>query len=130
MVIFSQDLRDRVLKGLKNGERVSSIATRLDVSERWVYLVKLRYERYEESTPRQVGGYRQSVLAGQEQQIRGWIEEQPDLTLSQLCERLAEDAVNISVSALWYQLDNWGVTFKKNPARLRTGARGRTSRTD
>jgi hypothetical protein len=42
MAAYSQDLRDRVLRGLERGEGATSIARRLEVSLRWVYHVKDR----------------------------------------------------------------------------------------
>ena len=36
-----------------------------------------------------------------------------DLTLSELSQRLAEHGVVIKTTALWHQLDKWGLTFKK-----------------
>lgn len=46
-------------------------------------------------------------------QIRQWIERTPDLTLSRLSERLAEEGIQIKIPALWHQLDKWRLSFKK-----------------
>jgi len=43
-----------------------------------------------------------------------WIEQEPDLSLAQLCERLAKQGVWIKTGALWHQLNKWNLTFK-NP---------------
>lgn len=125
MAAYSQDLRDRVLRGLARGERPVDIARRLEVTRVWVYQVKARYESSGERCSHKVGGYRQSRLAGKETLVHDWIKKQPDLTLAELCERLAEQGVVIKVPALWHQLNKWKLTFKKNPARRRAGARGR-----
>lgn len=125
MAAYSQDLRDRVLKGLERGEGATSIARRLEVSIRWVYHVKDRYERNGERTAAQVGGYRRSRVADKESDIRAWIKERKDLTLAEISERLAECGVVIKTTALWHQLNKWGLTFKKNAARQRARARGR-----
>lgn len=127
MSAYSQDLRDRVLKGLERDESATSIARRLEVSLRWVYHVRLRYNRFGERSPQKVGGYRRSRIAGLESQIREWINEEVDLTLVQLCERLAEQGIPIKQTALWYQLDKWGLSFKKNPARQRARTQGRSA---
>jgi transposase len=76
-----------------------------------------------------VGGYRRSRLADKEALLRDWIKAQPDLTLAEMCERLAEQGVAIKVPALWHQLNKWGLSLKKNSARQRAIARSRTSRT-
>jgi transposase len=62
-----------------------------------------------------------------EAQIRAWIKKEVDLTLAELCERLAEHGIVIKVPALWHQLDKWNLSLKKNPARQRARTRGRTS---
>lgn len=130
MHAYSQDLRDRVLGALERGERPSAIARRLEVSRVWVYQVKARYLHEGERTSRAQGGYRVSRIAHLQATLRDWISEQPDLTLAQLCERLAEQhGIQIKPPALWHQLDKWQLSFKKNPARQRARARGRQART-
>ena len=120
MPAYSQDLRDRALRALERGERPSAIARRLEVSRVWVYDVRNRFRDHGERCSYQVGGYRQSRIAPLEMLIRGWIHAEPDLTLAQLCARLAQQGVQIKVSALWHQLNKWKLSFKKNAARQRT----------
>jgi len=45
--------------------------------------------------------------------LRAWIEREPDLTLSELPERLAIQGVLIKPGALWRQLNKRNLTFKK-----------------
>lgn len=130
MHAYSQDLRDRVLSALERGERPSTIARRLEVSRVWVYQVKVRYLRDGERTSRAQGGYRVSRIAHLQATVCEWIKEQPDLTLAQLCERLAQQqGIQIKPPALWHQLDKWQLSFKKNAARQRARARGREAGT-
>lgn len=119
---YSQDLRERVLRGLERGDRPTDIAARFEVSREWVYDVKNRFEKGGGRHALPVGGRRVSRVADKESLIRGWIDEKKDLTLVELCERLAEQGVTLTPSALWYQLDKWGLSFKKNPARQRAKA--------
>jgi len=130
MAAYSQDLRDRVLSGLARGDRPADIARRLEVTRVWVYQVKGRYESSGERCSHRVGGYRRSRLADKESLLRGWVKAEADLTLAEMCERLAEHGVEIKVPALWHQLDKWKLSFKKNPARQRARARRRASRAD
>ena len=67
MAAYSQDLRDRVLRGLERGEGATSIARRLEVSLRWVYHVKARFEHKGARGSAQVGGL--SCIAGGRQGI-------------------------------------------------------------
>jgi transposase len=128
MAAYSQDLRDRVLSGLARGEGATSIARRLEVSLRWVYHVKDRYEQSGERGARRLGGYRRSRVAALEPQVRAWLHERVDLTLAELSARLAQHGVVIKTTALWRQLNKWGLTFKKNSARQRAVARRRAGR--
>jgi len=127
MAAYSQDLRDRVLRALERGEGPTKIARRFEVSVRWVYEVKERYEVSGERCSRPVGGYRRSCLVDMEPQIRAWIKAGPDLTLMEMCERLSKQGITIKVPALWHQLDKWNLSFKKNAARQRARARRRTN---
>lgn len=129
MASYSQDLRDRVLNGLGRGEGPTSIARRLEVSLRWVYHVKYRYEQDGVRTAAPLGGYRRSRVAEKESDIRTWLKERADLTLAEISERLLAHGVAIKTTALWHQLDKWGLTLKKNPARQRASARGRAGGT-
>jgi transposase len=66
-------------------------------------------------------------VADLKSEICAWIESEPDLSLTELCERLAKQGVLIKTGALWHQLNKWNLTFKKNPARQRARTRGRTT---
>ena len=125
MAAYSQDLRDRVLRALARGDGVTATARRFEVSVRWVDEVKRRHRVHGERESRPVGGYRRSRVAGLEPQLRAWIKAEADLTLAQLCERLADQGVTIQPSALWHQLDHWKLTYNKNSARQRARARRR-----
>jgi transposase len=125
MQAYSQDLRERVLRALDRGDRPTEIARRFEVSRIWVYQVRSRMQTTGERSSLRIGGYRQSRLAKSEPMLRSWIAAEPDLTLSELQLRLAEQGVSIKIGALWHQLNKWNLTFKKNSARQRTGTRGR-----
>ncbi len=123
---YSQDLRDRVLWALERGERPSEIARRLEVGRVWVYRVRDRMQKIGLRTSFQIGGHRRSRIAELEPELRAWIEAEPDLSLRQLCGRLAKEEIIVKPGALWHQLNKWNLTFKKNPARQRATARGRS----
>jgi transposase len=114
------------LRALARGEGPSAIAERFEVSRVWVYQVRKRLERTggRESLP--LGGHRVSKLAPFEERVRQWIELQPDLTLAEIRERLLrEHGVGLKVPALWHQINKWGLSLKKNPARQRARSRRR-----
>lgn|GEM_PF-5446463 len=80
------------------------IARRFEVSARWVYEVKERYETSRARCSRPVGGYRRSCLVEMESTIRAWIKAEPGVTLMEMCERLVEQGITIKVPVLWHQL--------------------------
>lgn len=127
MQAYSQDLRDRVLRAVERGERPSEIARRFEVSRVWVYQVADRFKASGQRSSLPVGGYRRSRVADQEATLRGWLKEEPDLTLAELCERLAKRGIEIKAPALWHQLNKWNLSFKKNAARQRARARRRAA---
>jgi transposase len=79
----------------------------------------------ESSTPRWLGFRREARKQGQPRgskldphrdYLLGLIEATPDLTISELLERLwTERAVKASRALLWTFLDRCGLTFKKRP---------------
>ncbi len=125
MQAYSQDLRDRALRAVQRGERPTDIAARFEVSRMWVYQVANRFRRSGERGSLRIGGYRRSRVAEMEATLRGWLKAQPDLTLAEMCARLLERHIEIKPPALWHQLNKWGLSFKKNPARQRARARRR-----
>lgn len=127
MRAYSQDLRERVLRALLRGDRPMEIARRFEVSRIWVYQVRSREQQTGVRTSLPIGGHRRSRLADWEAVLRAWIAAQPDLTLAELQHRLAQRGVSSKTGALWHQLNQWNLTFKKNSARQRARARGRAS---
>lgn len=120
MRAYSQDLRDRVLNALERGERPTDIAVRFEVSRGWVHEIRKQLRVDGRRTSLQIGGHRKSLVEPLQAVLREWIAERPDLTLAEMCERLAkEQGISIKVPALWHQLDKWGLSYKKNPARQR-----------
>jgi transposase len=126
MQSYSQDLRDRVLRALARGDGPSVIAQRFEVSRFYVYQVRDREQETGVRSSFQIGGHRRSRVQEAEPTLRRWIAAEPGLTLEQLRERLAAQGIVVKVGALWHQLNKWNLTFKKNAARQRTRARGRT----
>lgn len=136
MRAYPQELRDRVLAALGRGEKASQIARRLEVSRYFVYQVRDRFVLESDRGVRQLGGYRRSAVEGMESTIQGWLKAEPDLTLQQMCDRLAAQGRVLKVPALWHQLNKWNLSLKepctpssKNaPTCSRQGMNGRPPR--
>ena len=127
MHAYSQDLRDRVLRAIERGDSPTDIAKRFEVSRVWVYQVRERFQGTGLRSSLRMGGHRRSRLEGMESTLRSWLRTEPDLTLAQLCERLADQDIEIKIPALWHQLNKWDLSLKKNPARQRARARRRAT---
>ena len=126
MGAYSEDMRERVLRALERGEGCKKIAERLEVSRRWVYDVKGRFEEHGERGARRQGGYRPSRLERFRETVERWLAEEPGLTLADMAERLWEKKrVAIGINALWWRLNKWGLTYKKNSLRQRAKEEGR-----
>jgi transposase len=69
-----------------------------------------------------VGGRRPYALAGERDWLLGRLAEQPDVTLRALLAELAARGIMVSYYAVWHFFEHEGISFKKNPARQRTGS--------
>lgn len=122
---YSMDLRERLVAAVEAGESRRSAARRFGVSAsvavKWVQRVRQRGS----VAPDQVGGYRRPALEGERDWILARIAEKPDLTLRALAAELGERGVKAGQYAVWSFFKREGLTFKKNPARGRTGPAGR-----
>ena len=107
------DLRDRVLRALARGEGPTAIANRFEVSRVWVYQVRNRLTQTGQRSSLPIGGHRRSRLAGMEPTLRAWLKEAGDLTLAELCARLAEQGIAIKVPACGIKSMNGSSRLKK-----------------
>lgn len=111
---YSQDLRDRVIDaGLSGSARHA--AARFGVGDATA-ITWVRRARDGERTARKQGQPRRSKLDPHRDYLLGLIAQTPDLTISELLERLLADrSVRASRATLWTFLSRCGLTFKKNP---------------
>jgi len=71
-----------------------------------------------------MGGWRPLLLKSEREWLLARIAEKPDLTLRAVMAELAERGTPASYGAVWRFFAREGVTFKKKPARQRTGPAG------
>jgi transposase len=125
---YSDDLRARVVAAVAEGCSRRAAGKRFAVSAsssiRWVEL----HEETGSVSPRQRDGKSRSPLEPHAAWLLELVDQEPDLTLAEIVERLLQDrGVRTSDSSVDRFFQRHGVSFKKNSARGRAGAarRGR-----
>jgi len=124
---YSQDLRDRVinaaLAGMPALQAAAQFRIGLATAIRWVRQVRETGDR----RPGRQGKPRRSKLDPHRDYIVGLIEAAPDITISEMLDKLASDRdVRAARATLWVFLDRCGLTFKKSQ-RTRPSRTGPTS---
>jgi transposase len=87
---------------------------------RWV----ARFRQTGSSAAKPTGGKR-SPLDEHKEWLLELIAAEPDLTLQEIRARLRTLGIIVAASSVWRFCERHDLTFKKKPARRRTGARGR-----
>ena len=117
---LSQDLRQRIIAARERGAGTGEVCRRFGVSRKSVERFWKQHRLTGICQPKQIGGYRRSRLEKHDRTLRRWIDQQVDLTLSQLQERCRQELnVAIGLTALWHRLEKLGLSYKKNDARRR-----------
>jgi putative transposase len=118
------ELRDRVISAIEEeGMSRRAAAARFKISDasavRWV-----QARRQGRNGPFAQGGDRRSKLPEHRTWLLALVEEEPDLTLAAVGERLlAEHSVKADASMLSRFFGKCGISFKKNRSRLGAAAR-------
>jgi len=120
---YSLDLRERVVARIEAGDSCRMVSALFGVSVASVVKWSQRKRETGSAAARPMGGARRKVLAGERAWLLARIAARPDLTLRGLLAELAERGVAVSYGAVWAFFASEGITFKKKPARQRTGPR-------
>lgn len=112
---YSQDLRDRVIDAALGGMPARQAAAQfrigLATAIRWVRQVRETGNRQ----PGRQGKPRRSKLDPHRDYILELIEDEPDITISEMLHKLAaERSIHAARATLWTFLDRCGLTFKKS----------------
>jgi transposase len=124
---YSQDLRERVIKAVMEGEMSRrSAARRFGVSEssavKWVQGL----EREGRVSPRGTGGHRPSKTKPEREWLLATLAAEPDITLEALSANLlAERGVKADTSMLSRFFRSEDISFKKKRAAQRAEQTGR-----
>jgi transposase len=121
---YSEDLRERVIQVVEAGATRHAAAAQFRVSVssaiRWVQ----RWRASAEIAAKPRGGSA-SPLEDHEAVLLALAGEQPDLTLDEFCAVLRAREIKTSRVSIWRFFHRHDLSFKKNSARQRAGARRR-----
>ena len=115
---YSDDLRRKILEAYAHGEvTLEQLAERFRVS--YGYVKKLRRQQLRHQKMERVRhqpGRKPKFTEAIRERLRGWLKQQPDLTLAELQEKLLEhNQLRVSQPALWVVLRRkMGLRLKKS----------------
>ena len=111
MKAYSNDLRKRIIAARNNGDKVNDIAERFSVSVRFIYsLLRLFRMAGSYEAKKNSGGAPRKISSEDEEKIRQFIEEKPDLTLEEIKE---QGNIEVSVSTIHRAIERMKITLKK-----------------
>jgi len=122
---YSIDLRSKIVDLVQKGQTRREVAKQFRVSPSFVIKLMQRFEAIGDVAPAQFGGFKRSPLLAHEQTIRAWLEKTPDLTIAELCARLAGLGTTTSPAAVSRYLKKLELTRKKDHPRGRAIERRR-----
>ncbi len=122
----SLDLRKRIIESVRSGSSARAAGRRFGVSASSAIKLVARWREAGSYEPGQVGGQKQRKLAGHEDWLHEVMVSEPDTTLSELRDRLADKGITISRESINDTLHALDYRYKKNRARggTRTSRRG------
>jgi transposase len=124
---LSEDLRKRLIAAVEDGASRRTVAERFGVVASTVTKLVQHLKRTGSLAPARQGGDRRSDrIEAHAGEIKALVVASPDITLEEIAAHLKRaHGETFVVSTIWRCLDRHGLTFKKNGARQRTGARRR-----
>jgi transposase len=125
MKAYSTDLRERVIESVESGEcNIPQAARRYKVSEPSIERWLARYRKTGACAPLPHGGGIPRKLATAEVAIRAAVKAQPDATLQELCERVAQETrIKSDPSMMYRELVRLQLPLKKSRFMPASGTR-------
>ena len=125
MKSYSQDLRERILAALQDGEAPQhAIAKRFCVSLSFVEKLWRRFRRSGSGAAKPHAGGKRRALKDHTDFLRRAVETQPDATLEELRERIAAaQGPQVSTATICRELQRLKLPVKKSRSTRRSGRR-------
>lgn len=122
---YSLDLRERVVAAVAAGMSRAQAAAHYRVSHSSAIRWARRLAETGSPAALPMGGKKPFTLANEEAWIRARVADKPDITGRELLAELNRRGIEVSHYGVWHFLEHVGLSFKKKPARQRTGSRRR-----
>jgi len=130
---YGDDLRRKLLQAHDRGEgSLEQLAQRFSVSAPWAWKISAQRKRSGKmERVEQRRGTVRKVTAAVEQQLREWVQAQPDLTLAELQHKLVKaEHLRVSIGRLWQVLRQMDLRLKKSRSTPANATRKRISSGD
>ena len=114
---LSNDLRERVVAAVLNGDSSRMVAARFGVAVSSVVKWSQRHRATGSVQPGKMGGHRKRVLEPHRAFIIERLQQNPHLTLHGLKAELAVRGITVSHNTIWEFIRHEGLRFKKNAIR-------------
>ena len=118
-IIYSDDLRSRVLSDILSGMSCRSVARKYQVSHYFTNSLKHRHAAGLSTSRPRINNHR-SKLRHYHTALLGYIDKEDDITLSDMQDYLSGLGVNLSINAIWSYLKKQNISYKKNSCRKGT----------
>jgi transposase len=110
---YSEDLRERIVRGVEAGASRRATAQKYEVSISFVIKLMQRWRRTGSVDPGRIGGQKTHLLAAYEGLVRRLVAVRQDITLDELRAGLAKEGVTVGRSSVARFLKAIGLTRKK-----------------
>jgi transposase len=97
---YSQDLRERMMWAVLSGQSRHEVARMFDVSASCVIKLMQRVDATGDCQPRKFGGHKRYALAEHEDKVRALVAEKPDLTITELWQKITAHGIKAGRSAV------------------------------
>ena len=123
---YEDDLRRKLLAAYdRGGGTLGELAERFGVSRGWAWKISAQRKHSGQSERvRHHPGRKLRTPPEVQQRVVGWFAAQPDLTLAEVQERLAQQArIALSLGRVWHLLRRLGLRLKKSHSMPASGTR-------
>src|ERR1700732_4571814 len=108
----SQDLRERMMWAVLSGQSRHEVARMFDVSASCVIKLMQRVDATGDCQPRKFGGHKRYALAEHEDKVRAHVVEKPDLTITELWQKITSQGIKVGRSDVTRFLLHLQLPFK------------------